>query len=56
MITKQTSCSKCGKQLEYWTLKNFIECTGCREFIEVKPCEEEVVEEIDEVVNEEEEL
>jgi DNA-directed RNA polymerase subunit RPC12/RpoP len=41
MTTKLTNCPKCGKSLEYWTLGKTIACTGCREQIEVEPCEKE---------------
>ena len=44
MQTKIINCPKCGKQLEYWTISDFIECTGCKEIIQVEPCEVETEE------------
>ena len=41
MTTKHTLCPNCGKSLEYWTESDFIECTGCRQQIQVEPCERE---------------
>ena len=41
MQTKFTICPNCGKSLEYWTESDFIECTGCRQQIQVEPCERE---------------
>lgn len=46
MQTKFINCPTCGKPLEYWTIADFIECTGCKAIIQVEPCErEEVIEE-----------
>lgn len=39
MTTKFINCPNCGKNLEYWTKGDFIECTGCRAQIQVEPCE-----------------
>lgn len=39
MTTKEINCPRCGKPLDYWTLGDFIECTGCKEQIQVEPCE-----------------
>jgi ssDNA-binding Zn-finger/Zn-ribbon topoisomerase 1 len=52
MTTKIINCPKCGKQLEYWTISDFIECTGCKEQIQVEPCETKETEVIDETFTE----
>lgn len=44
MTTKLINCPKCGKQLECWAIADFIECTGCKERIQVEPCNPEVIE------------
>ena len=36
--------------MEYWTRNNFINCTKCKARIEVEPCVEEVIEELEEGV------
>lgn len=41
MQTKFLNCPTCGKPLEYWTIADFIECTGCKTIIQVEPCEVE---------------
>jgi len=43
MITKETNCPKCNKLLEYWTLKEYIECTACKNVIGIEPCDPDVV-------------
>jgi hypothetical protein len=48
MTTKTINCPKCAKQLEYWTIGDFIQCTGCKEIIQVEPCEVKKTEVFDE--------
>ena len=47
MITKNTTCIKCGLNMEYWTKNNIINCTKCREILTVEPCVDESEEVID---------
>lgn len=50
MITKNTNCTECGLNMEYWTKSNFINCTKCGVTVLVEPCEDEVEEIIEEDV------
>lgn len=47
MQTKFINCPTCGKPLEYWTIADFIECTGCKEIIQVEPYETAKTEQYD---------
>ncbi len=42
MKTKNVTCPKCGLNMEYWTIRDFIRCTKCDTKIEVEPCADEV--------------
>lgn len=50
MKTISINCPYCKHPMEYWTKRNYIECTKCNEKIDVEPCtvEEELEEDLDE--------
>lgn len=43
METIKIICPECKHQMEYWTRNNFINCTKCKARIEVEPCVEREV-------------
>jgi tRNA(Ile2) C34 agmatinyltransferase TiaS len=46
-------CPECNHSMEYWTQNDFIFCTKCKTKIDVEPCEEELTEGEEEVIEEE---
>ncbi len=46
MNTININCPKCGLGMEYWTRRDFINCTKCNTKIDVEPCKEDELEEL----------
>ncbi len=41
MNHKMIVCLNCKKEIEYWTLKDYIICLYCKTTINVEPCNED---------------